>query len=163
VSGVPGLPLVLVLGADSIALVEFSFEPVSLESEITETGECPMSAPMTAPMTAPAGGLAQIGKSVVIKGELSGSEDLYLDGQVEGSIALKGNSLTVGPNGQVRGSVEAKGVVVQGKLDGNVQASDRVELRKSAIVTGDIATQRISIEEGAYLKGKVDIHRADAK
>jgi cytoskeletal protein CcmA (bactofilin family) len=114
-------------------------------------------------MSAPATGLAQIGKSVVIKGELSGSEDLYLDGQVEGSIALKGNSLTVGPNGQVKASVDAKGVVVQGKLDGNIQASDRVELRKSAIVTGDIAAQRISIEDGAFLKGKVDINRADTK
>src|ERR1700727_1381426 len=115
-------------------------------------------------MSTPASGLAQIGKSVVIKGELSGSEDLYLDGQVEGSIALKGNSLTVGPNGQVKASVEAKGVVVQGKLEGNIQASDRVELRKSAIVTGDITTQRISIEEGAYLKGKVEIQgKPDAK
>jgi cytoskeletal protein CcmA (bactofilin family) len=103
------------------------------------------------------GDLAQIGKSVVIKGDLTGSEDLYVDGQVEGSIALKTNSLTVGPNGQVKASVEAKGVVVQGKLEGNVTASDRVELRKSAVVTGDITTQRISIEEGAYLKGKVDI------
>ncbi|HTW60142.1 MAG TPA: polymer-forming cytoskeletal protein [Terriglobales bacterium] len=109
---------------------------------------------MSGPLT---GDLAQIGKSVVIKGELSGSEDLYVDGQVEGSISLKGNSLTVGPNGQVKASVEAKGIIVQGKLEGNVQASDRVELRKSAVVTGDIATQRISIEEGAYLKGKVDI------
>ena len=109
---------------------------------------------MSAPMSAD---LAQIGKSVVIKGELSGSEDLYVDGQVEGSIALKNNSLTIGPNGQVKASVDAKGIVVQGKLEGNVQASDRVELRKSAVVTGDISTQRISIEEGAYLKGKVDI------
>jgi len=101
---------------------------------------------------------------VVIKGELSGSEDLYVDGQVEGSIALKGNSLTVGPNGQIRANVEAKGVVIQGKLDGNVQASDRVDLRKSAIVNGDIATQRISIEDGAFLKGKVDIQsKSDAK
>src|SRR5579863_8853766 len=108
-------------------------------------------------MSAPASGLAQIGKSVFIKGELSGSEDLYLDGQVEGSIALKGNSLTVGPNGQVKASIESKAIVVQGKLEGNVQASDRVELRKTAVVTGDISTQRISIEEGAYLKGKVDI------
>jgi cytoskeletal protein CcmA (bactofilin family) len=115
------------------------------------------------PMSAPASGLAQIGKSVFIKGELSGSEDLYLDGHVEGSIALKANSLTVGPNGQVKASVDAKAVVVQGKLEGNIQASDRVELRKSAVVTGDITTQRISIEEGAYLKGKVDIHRADVK
>jgi cytoskeletal protein CcmA (bactofilin family) len=103
------------------------------------------------------GELAQIGKSVVIKGELSGSEDLYVDGQVDGTIALKGNSLTVGPHGQVKASVEAKGVVVQGKLEGNVQASEQLELRKSAVVTGDISAQRISIEEGAYLKGKVDI------
>jgi len=109
---------------------------------------------MSAPISAD---LAQIGKSVVIKGELSGSEDLYVDGQVEGSISLKNNSLTVGPNGQVKASVEAKGLVVQGKLEGNVQASDRVDLRKTAVVTGDISTQRISIEEGAYLKGKVDI------
>src|SRR6201997_1906267 len=109
---------------------------------------------MSAPLSAD---LAQIGKSVVIKGELSGSEDLYVDGQVEGSIALKSNSLTVGPHGQVKASVEAKGVIVQGKLEGNVIASDRVELRKTAVVTGDIATQRIAIEEGAYLKGKVDI------
>ena len=114
-------------------------------------------------MSTAASGLAQIGKSVVVKGELSGSEDLYVDGQVEGSITLKGNSLTVGPNGQVKASVDAKGVVVQGKLDGNIQASDRVDLRKSAIVTGDISAQRISIEEGAYLKGKVEIHRSDAK
>jgi cytoskeletal protein CcmA (bactofilin family) len=109
---------------------------------------------MSAPLS---GDLAQIGKSVVIKGELSGSEDLYVDGHVEGSIALKNYSLTVGPNGQVKASVESKAVVVQGKLEGNVQASDRVELRKSAIVTGDITTQRIAIEEGAYLKGKIDI------
>jgi cytoskeletal protein CcmA (bactofilin family) len=114
-------------------------------------------------MSAPGVGLAQIGKSVVIKGELSGSEDLYLDGLVEGTIALKGNSLTVGPNGQVKASVDAKGVIVQGKLEGNIQASDRVELRKSASVMGDIATQRIAIEEGAFLKGKVDIHRTDTK
>src|ERR1700682_6435078 len=111
----------------------------------------------SASMSTAASGLAQIGKSVVIKGERSGSEDLYVDGQVEGSIALKANNLTVGPNGQVKASVEAKGIVVQGKLEGNVQASDRVELRKSAVVTGDISTQRISIEEGAHLKGKVDM------
>src|ERR1700730_5123322 len=110
------------------------------------------------------GDLAQIGKSVVIKGDLSGSEDLYVDGQVEGTIALKTNTLTVGPNGQVKASVEAKIVNVQQTLEGNVQASERVELRKSAVVTGDVSTQRISIEEGAYLKGKVDIQgKADAK
>jgi cytoskeletal protein CcmA (bactofilin family) len=114
-------------------------------------------------MSAPASGLAQIGKSVFIKGELSGSEDLFLDGNVEGSIALKGNSLTVGPNGQVKASIDAKGVVVQGKLDGNIQASERVELRKSAVVNGDITTQKLLIEEGAFLKGKVDTNRAETK
>ena len=109
---------------------------------------------MSAPLSAD---LAQIGKSVVIKGELSGSEDLYVDGQVEGSITLKNNSLTVGPNGSVKATVDAKGVVVQGKLEGNIQASDRVELRKSAVVTSDITTQQISIKENAYLKDKIDI------
>lgn len=109
---------------------------------------------MSAPLSAD---LAQIGKSLVIKGELSGSEDLYIDGHVEGTIALKNHSLTVGPNGQVKASVESKSIVVQGKLDGNLLASDRVELRKSAVVNGDITTQRIAIEEGAYLRGKVDI------
>jgi cytoskeletal protein CcmA (bactofilin family) len=115
-----------------------------------------MDAPKTTEM-------AHIGKSVVIKGELSGSEDLYIDGQVEGKIELQGNSLTVGPNGQVRANVNAKSVVVQGKVDGSIRATDRTELRKSAVITGDIATQRISIEDGAYFKGKVDIQKDGAK
>jgi len=106
---------------------------------------------------------AHIGKSVIIKGELSGSEDLYVDGQVEGSIELSGNRLIVGPHGQVRANVNAKGVIIQGKLDGNIRASERAELTKSAIAVGDIVTQRIAIEEGAYFKGKVDIQKDTAK
>jgi cytoskeletal protein CcmA (bactofilin family) len=106
---------------------------------------------------------AHIGKSVIIKGELSGSEDLYVDGQVEGSIELSGNRLIIGPHGQVRANVNAKGVIIQGKLDGNIRASERAELTKSAVVTGDIGTQRVAIEEGAYFKGKVDIQREGAK
>src|SRR6202051_3581582 len=102
---------------------------------------------------------AHIGKSVIIKGELSGSEDLYVDGQVEGSIELSGNRLIIGPHGQVRANVNAKGVIVQGKLDGNIRASERAELTKSAVAVGDITTQRIAIEEGAYFKGKVDIQK----
>lgn len=102
---------------------------------------------------------AHIGKSVIIKGELSGSEDLYVDGQVEGSIELSGNRLIIGPHGQVRANVNAKGVIVQGKLDGNIRASERAELTKSAIAVGDIVTQRIAIEEGAFFKGKVDIQK----
>jgi cytoskeletal protein CcmA (bactofilin family) len=107
--------------------------------------------------------LANLGKSVVIKGELSGSEDLYLDGQVEGSIELAGNRLTIGPNGRVKANVNARSAIVQGRLEGNVRATDRVDLKQSAIVLGDIATQRISIEEGAYFKGGVDIQREAPK
>ena len=103
--------------------------------------------------------VAHIGRSVFIKGELSGSEDLYVDGQVEGKIELKDNSLTVGPNGQLRANVNAKNVSVNGKLEGNVRASERIELTKSAVLIGDIFAQRIAIEDGAYFKGKVDIQR----
>jgi cytoskeletal protein CcmA (bactofilin family) len=109
------------------------------------------------------GEFAHIGKSVIIKGELSGSEDLYVDGVVEGSIELQGNNLVIGPNGQVRANVNAKGVVVQGKLEGNIRASERAELRKSAVAVGDIFTLRVAIEDGAYFKGKVDIQREAAK
>ena len=106
---------------------------------------------------------AHIGKSVIIKGELSGSEDLYIDGQVDGTIELRNNSLTIGPNGQVRADVNAKGVTIQGKVEGNINASDKLELRKSAITVGDITTQRITIEDGAYFKGKVNVQRDGAK
>lgn len=110
--------------------------------------------------TRPATGeLAHIGKSVFIKGELSGSEDLYVDGEVEGTIELRGHSLTVGPNGRVRAHVHARNVVVQGKVNGNIQASERVDLRASANVTGDITTARIAVEDGAFFKGGLDVQR----
>jgi len=102
---------------------------------------------------------AHIGKSVIIKGELSGSEDLYVDGQVEGKIELERNNLTIGPNGQVRANVSAKGVIVQGKIDGNIQAAEQTELRKSAVAVGDIVTKRISIEDGAFFKGKIEMQK----
>ena len=105
--------------------------------------------------------IATIGKSVVVKGELSGSEDLIVDGEVEGSITLRGQSLTIGPNGRVRANIEARNVIVHGRLDGNIHASDRVELRKSASLTGDIFTARISIEDGAFFKGGIDIQKAE--
>jgi cytoskeletal protein CcmA (bactofilin family) len=104
-----------------------------------------------------------IGTSIVIKGELSCGEDLYIDGQVEGTIDPKGNRLTIGPHGRVKANVIACAVVVEGKLEGNIQASDRVDLKQSAVVTGDIATQRISIDEGAYFKGGVNIQREAPK
>jgi len=105
--------------------------------------------------------VAHIGKSVIVKGELSGSEDLYLDGEVEGSIELRGHNLTIGPNGRVRANVQAKDIVVHGKVDGNVRGTDRVELKKSAVLNGDISTQRIVIEDGAFFKGAIDIQKAD--
>jgi cytoskeletal protein CcmA (bactofilin family) len=131
-----------------------------LHSRRTEREEQDGGQSMNAPQT---GEFAHIGKSVVIKGELSGSEDLYVDGSVEGNIELRNHSLTVGPNGKVKANVSAKAVMVQGTLDGSVNASDRVELRKSAVVTGDVTTQRIAIEEGAFLKGKVDIQKEGGK
>jgi cytoskeletal protein CcmA (bactofilin family) len=109
------------------------------------------------PDTAPE--MTLIGKSVVIKGELSCSEDLYIDGQVEGTIDPKGSHLTIGPNGRVKAKVIAGTVVVHGRLEGNIQASDRVDLKQSAIVVGDIVTGRISIDEGAHFKGSIDIQK----
>jgi cytoskeletal protein CcmA (bactofilin family) len=100
-----------------------------------------------------------IGKSFVIKGELSCSEDLYIDGQVEGTIEPKGNRLTIGPNGRVKANVIASAVVVQGQLEGNIQARERVDLKGSANVVGDIVTRRISIEEGAHFKGSINIQK----
>lgn len=103
--------------------------------------------------------VAHIGKSVVVKGELSGSEDLYLDGEVEGSIELRDHSLTVGPHGRVKANVHAKDIVVHGKVEGQVHGTERVELKKSAVLAGDIITQRIIIEDGAYFKGAIDIQK----
>jgi cytoskeletal protein CcmA (bactofilin family) len=108
-------------------------------------------------MSTPSSGLASIGKSVSIKGEISGNEDIYLDGQVEGSIQLGGNIVTIGPSGRVKADITAKSLTVGGTLDGNVHASERTELRKTAVVTGDVQTRRIAIEEGAYFKGKLEI------
>ena len=103
--------------------------------------------------------VAQIGKSVVIRGELTGSEDLLLDGEIEGTIELHQNALTVGPNGRVRAHINAKEVIIHGKVDGNVTGTERVELRRSGVLVGDIKTQRIVIEDGAYFKGVVDVER----
>ncbi len=106
--------------------------------------------------------VAHIGKSVLVKGELSGSEDLYLDGEVEGSIDLADHNLTIGPHGRVRANVKARDVIVHGKVDGNIHGTERVELKRSAVLVGDISTQRIVIEDGAFFKGAIDIKK-DAK
>ena len=106
---------------------------------------------------------ATIGKSLVIKGEVSGSESLYIDGQVEGSINLAGNRVTVGRNGVVAANINAREIVVLGKVCGNLVASDRVDIRSEGSLTGDVVAHRISIADGAFLKGGIDIRKPGQK
>jgi cytoskeletal protein CcmA (bactofilin family) len=107
------------------------------------------------------GDVGHIGKSVHIKGELTGSEDLYLDGEIEGTIDLHDHSLIIGPNGRIKASISARDLVVHGKVEGSVNATGRVELRKSCTLIGDVGTQRIVIEDGAFFKGAIDIRDRD--
>ena len=102
---------------------------------------------------------ATIGKSLVVKGEVSGSESLYIDGKVEGAINLPGNRVTIGRNGQVAANISAREIVVLGKVRGNCQASDRVDIRSEGSLTGDVIAARISIEDGAFFKGGIDIRK----
>ncbi len=117
--------------------------------------------PATAPRNATLNSQEQatIGKSLVIKGEVTGSESLYIDGRVEGSINLPGNRVTVGRNGVVNANVNAREIVVVGKVKGNLLASDRVDIRNEGSLTGDVVAQRISIEDGAFFKGGIDIRK----
>jgi cytoskeletal protein CcmA (bactofilin family) len=103
-----------------------------------------------------------IGKSVVIKGELSGSEDLTIEGHCEGRIELRDNVLTIGPNGKIRAEVFAKAVIVLGEVVGNVTASEKVDIRDNGSVDGDIISPRVAIAEGAHFRGSVDMQRAGA-
>src|ERR1700736_778135 len=103
---------------------------------------------------------ATIGKSLVIKGEVTGSESLYIDGRVEGSINLSGNRATIGRNGVVAANISAREIVVLGKVRGNLTASDRVDIRSDGSLTGDVVAARISIEDGAFFKGGIDIRKA---
>lgn len=112
---------------------------------------------MEAPKPPDIAGMILIGKSFVIKGQVSCEGDLYIDGQVEGSVDPKGHRLTIGPDGRLKANVTARAVVVRGKLEGNIQASERVDLKQSAIVVGDIVTQSISIESGANIKGSIEV------
>lgn len=110
---------------------------------------------------APRTGNAVLGKSVVVKGQILSREDLTIDGEVEGTVEMQEHRLTIGPNGKVRASVKAREVIVLGMLHGNVETSDRIDIRKEAKLVGDIKTARIVIEDGAYFKGNVDIIRAE--
>lgn len=105
----------------------------------------------------PEQGTTLIGKSVNIRGELSGSEDLFLDGLFEGSVNLTDSRLTVGPNAKVNANLKVRDLIVFGKLDGNVEATGRIELRQTAVLTGDVIASRLSIEESASIRGRVEL------
>ncbi len=105
------------------------------------------------------GGSAVLGKSVIVKGQIFSREDLTIDGEVEGTVELQEHRLTVGPNGKVLASVKAREIVVLGTIHGNVETTDKLEIRKDAKLVGDIKTARIVIEDGAFFKGNIDIVR----
>jgi len=129
------------------------------------TAPTPEPTPAAAPRNATVNSQDQatIGKSLVIKGEVTGSESLYIDGRVEGSINLPGNRVTVGRNGVVNANINAREIVVTGKVKGNMVASDRVDIRNEGSLTGDVIAQRISIEDGAFFKGGIDIRKPGQK
>jgi cytoskeletal protein CcmA (bactofilin family) len=114
--------------------------------------------PATSPMDQ-----ANIGRSVVIKGEITGAESLFIDGRVEGTVNFPENRVTIGRNGHVAANITAKEVVIMGKVQGNVEASDRLDIRSEGVLSGDVITHRISVEEGAILKGGVEVRNPEKK
>ena len=137
-----------------------STPPVSSES--MKEGLPLSTAPVrTAAEHESAKGAASIGKSVTVKGQIFSREDLIVDGEIEGAIELNDHRLTVGPNGRVRAGIKAREIVVLGTIDGNVEALDKIDIRKDAKLIGDIKTARIIIEDGAYFKGSIDIVRTE--
>ncbi len=135
--------------------------PAPTPEPIRQTPPAPAAEP--ARPAAVTGEQATIGKGLFIKGEITGSESLYIDGKIEGTINLPGNRLTIGKNGQVNASVNAREIVVLGKVKGNVSATDRVDIRAEGSLTGDVSAARISIEDGAFFKGGIDNKKGDAK
>jgi cytoskeletal protein CcmA (bactofilin family) len=131
------------------------------QQQSTPIEPVPVSAPRNAALNTQE--QATIGKSLVIKGEVTGSESLYIDGRVEGSINLSGNRVTVGRNGVVSANITAREIVVLGKVRGNLTATDRVDIRNEGSLTGDVVAQRISIEDGAFFKGGIDIRKPGQK
>ncbi len=140
-------------------------EKTTYMSPSTPTMPTPEPVPAAAPRNASVNSAEQatIGKSLVIKGEVTGSESLYIDGRVEGSINLAGNRVTIGRNGVVAANINAREIVVLGKVRGNLTASDRVDIRNEGSLTGDVVAQRISIEDGAFFKGGIDIRKPGQK
>ena len=106
---------------------------------------------------------ANIGRSLVIKGEVTGAESLFIDGRIEGTISFPDNRVTVGRNGNVAANIVAKEVVIMGKVQGNVECADRLDIRSEGLLSGDVITHRISVEEGAILKGGVEVRNPEKK
>ncbi|MGI8991779.1 MAG: bactofilin family protein [Bryobacteraceae bacterium] len=117
--------------------------------------------PFKSPEPEPHRGSATIGKLVKINGQIFSKEDLYVDGDVEGTIEALEHKLTIGPNGKIQAGIRAREVVILGQVKGNVEAQDRIDIRKDARLVGDIKTARIIIEDGAYFKGSIDIAKAE--
>lgn len=135
--------------------------PGTSSSKDLKTPSTPLNAPAMNRSNAPAARtLACLGATIVVKGEISSEEDLQIDGKVEGPISLRGSRLTVGRTAQLNSEINAREVIVYGNAAGNLRARDRVEIKKDGQVIGDITTTRISIEEGAYFKGHIEIERS---
>lgn len=119
--------------------------------------------PEAYPETPRSGAMATLGKSVMVKGQIFSREDLTIDGEVEGTVELHDNRLTIGPNGKVNASIKAREIIVLGAINGNVEAAEKIDIRKEARLVGDIKTARIVVEDGAYFKGSIDIIREAPK
>lgn len=132
--------------------------PAVSPSPSPSTPVVPFNQPSSGKLSSvPARGGARLGSSIQIKGEVTGTEDLQIDGIVEGPIRLKGHELTIGPAAQLTSEIHAGDVVAYGKILGNVHARGRVDIKKDGSITGDISSARISIEDGAYFKGRIEI------
>jgi len=133
---------------------EPKFSPNAVPAPNTYTPVKPATSPMDQ---------ANIGRSLVIKGEITGAEALFIDGRIEGTVNFPDNRVTVGRNGNVAANITAKEVVIMGKVQGNVEASDRLDIRSEGVLSGDVITHRISVEEGAILKGGVEVRNPEKK
>jgi cytoskeletal protein CcmA (bactofilin family) len=129
----------------------------------TGPAPAPPSAPVSGTVRTSERDMVNIGSSVVIKGELSGSEDLTIEGAVDGKIELRENVLTIGPNGKIKAQIFAKAVVVQGEVTGNITATEKVDIRDSGSVDGDVVAPRVAISDGAHFRGSIDMQRPGDK
>jgi cytoskeletal protein CcmA (bactofilin family) len=134
-----------------------------LQPAQNQSPKAPANSTTYTPVRAAAGEQATIGASVVIKGEISGSEPLYIDGKVEGSIHVSGQRVTIGRSGTVTANIDAKEVVIMGSVKGNIQCTDRLDIRAEGSLTGDVISPRVSVEDGAMLKGSVDVRSGSQK